>query len=64
MESAEGVATDCDPEKIEVMKACPNPYKVKQLQVCLGMMGYYRQFARDFANIAEPLTVLTSKRVP
>ena len=62
MVSAEGVATD--PEKIKAVEAWPQLNNVNELQVFLVTVGYYRQYVKDFATIAKPLTILTSKGVP
>ena len=42
---------ECDPTKIEDIKF-------------LGFVGYYRRFIPSFADLAEPLVVLTGKDVP
>ena len=60
--SADGISTD--PEKIEAVRDCPPPSDLKELQAFLGTVGYYRQYLADFATIAKPLTVLTSKGTP
>ena len=50
-----------DPEKIEPMLHFPVPKNLKQLCRFMGMASWYRKFLKDFATIAEPLTVLTKK---
>ena len=35
----------------------------KQVQEFLGLVGYYREFIKDFAKIAKPLTMLTHQQV-
>ena len=52
---------------------CPLPSKAiqkmhppttpKQVQAFLGLVGYCRKFIKDFAKIAEPLTLLTRQQV-
>ena len=36
----------------------------KEVYTFLGLIGYYRQFIRNFATKAEPLTQLTKKGEP
>ena len=40
------------------------PRTKKEVRTFLGMVGYYRQFIRNFAELAEPLTQLTKKAEP
>ena len=40
------------------------PDKVKGVRQFVGFVGYYRRFAKDFADLAEPLVALTWKRAP
>jgi len=42
----------------------PRPETVKQLRSFLGLLGYYRRFIPNFAEIATPLTDLTTKGRP
>ena len=48
-----------DPANIEKIKAWEAPQNVKKLKTFLGLTGYYRQFVKDYAKIAEVLTDLT-----
>ena len=57
--SEEGVATE--PAKVDAVRDWPIPTQLKGLQAFLGTVGYYRQYIADFATVARPLTVLTSK---
>ena len=50
--------------KIEAIKRMPVPRTKKEVWQFLGLAGYYRQFIRDFATIATPLTELTRKSAP
>lgn len=45
-----------NPKKIEAIKAFPIPKTRKQIKSFLDLLGYYRKFIRDFANITKPLT--------
>ena len=49
---------------IEAMVSFPTPTDRKSLLRYLGMVGYYRRFCSNFSTIAEPLTNLTSPKVP
>ena len=59
--SSEGIA--CDPDKIEVVQAWPEPTTVTQVWQFLGFASYYRNFIPNFSVIAQPLTKLTKKSV-
>lgn len=52
-----------DPKKISSIKKYPKPRTVKEIQAFLGLVGYYRRFIKNFAEIAKPLTELTKKDV-
>ena len=43
-------------EKIEVVKTWPEPQSVRDIQVFLGFVNFYRRFIRNFNRIAAPLT--------
>ena len=58
--SAEGIRTD--PDKTAVIHQWPAPTKLKELRQFLGFASYYRQFIKNFANIAAPLYKLTEKQ--
>ena len=47
------------PAKTEAIKAMHLPVNPKQVHAFLGLVGYYRKFIKNFAEIAKPLTVLT-----
>jgi hypothetical protein len=50
--SAEGVSPD--PRKVERIRDFPAPETRKQLQVFLGLSGYYRRFIRRYGEMAAP----------
>ncbi|MCO5568575.1 hypothetical protein L7F22_022274 [Adiantum nelumboides] len=45
-----------EPEKVESFLRWPTPRNLKELQIFLGMSGFYRQYVKDYAKIAVPLT--------
>ncbi|MCO5580276.1 hypothetical protein L7F22_034142 [Adiantum nelumboides] len=45
-----------EPEKVESILKWPTPKNLKELQIFLGMSGFYRQYVKDYAKIAVPLT--------
>jgi len=58
--SKDGVETD--PEKIKAVAEWPLPENVKQMQSFLGFCNYYRNFIKNFSEIAKPLFRMTSKK--
>jgi hypothetical protein len=54
---------EVDEAKIEAIKSWPIPATLTQLQIFLGLTGYYRHFVRDFSTIAAPLNDLMKKGV-
>ena len=52
-----------DPQKIEAVQKIQPPKTVTQLRSFLGLVGYYRQFIRDFSKIAQPLNQLLCKDI-
>ena len=54
----------CDPAKLVAVRNWHAPDKVKVVRQFVGFVGYYRRFAKDFAELAEPLVALTRKGVP
>jgi hypothetical protein len=53
-----------DPQKVECVQNFPVPQNVKNIKSFLGLLGYYRKFIPNYAEIAKPLTVLLKKDVP
>ena len=55
---------ECDPAKIEDVESWPVPDCLKSVCQFLGIVGYYRRFIPNFADIATPMVALTGKDVP
>ena len=55
---------ECDPKKIEDVKAWPIPDCLRSVRQFLGFVGYYQRVVPGFADLAEPLVALTGKDVP
>ncbi|GJZ80075.1 putative reverse transcriptase domain-containing protein [Tanacetum coccineum] len=53
-----------DPSKIEAVKNWKAPRTPTEVQLFLGLAGYYRRFIENFSKIAKPLTILTQKTLP
>ena len=51
-------------EKVKAIVEAPRPETKKQVKSFLGMIGFYRKFVPNFAEIALPLTELTKKGSP
>lgn len=54
-----GVHPDID--KVEVIRAMPQPRTVREVRGFIGAIGYYRRFIPAFSRIATPLIALTKK---
>lgn len=52
--TSEGVKPN--PEKIHAVKNFPIPRTQKEIKAFLGLLGYYRKFINNFANLTKPLT--------
>lgn len=57
--SGQGVAMDSD--KVEAIQAWPKPQTLRALRGFLGLIGYYREFIKDYGSVAAPLTKLLKK---
>lgn len=53
-----------DPEKLAAIKGLQAPTTKRELRSVLGLCGYYREYVRNYAEMARPLTELTRKRGP
>ena len=51
------------PEKLDSIEKMPAPRTPKEVKQFLGLVGYYRKFIPQFADIARPLNALTCKSV-
>ena len=49
------------PEKLSSIQQMPHPYTPKEVKQFLGLVGYYRKFIPQYADIARPLNALTRK---
>ena len=50
-----------DPEKVKAIQEWESPKSVKGVRSFLGFANFYRQFIKNFAALAAPLTKLTRK---
>jgi hypothetical protein len=48
-------------EKVQAIADMPEPQSVEEVQRIIGMMGFYRRFVPNFADIAHPLHQSTQK---
>jgi len=53
-----------DPDRLVAIRQLCRPQTRKQLKSVLGLMNYHHTFIRGYAELATPLTDLTSKNVP
>ena len=58
-----GLGIEVDPEKTKALLEWNSPTSVKGVRSFLGFANFYREFVKDFATIASPLTMLTQKQV-
>ena len=54
----------CDPAKTSAVRNWHALDKVKVVRQFVGFVGYFLRFVKDFAELAEPLVVLTRKGDP
>ena len=59
--SAEG--TKSDPAKVQDMIQFPRPKDLHGVRSFLGTLSYYRRFIQDFSKKAQPLHLLTKKKI-
>ena len=52
--SNEGIRMD--PEKVDAILKWPHPGNLQELQMFLGLVGFYRKYIRDYDKIAIPMT--------
>lgn len=50
-----------NPKKIEAIYKYPIPKTTKEIKSFLGLIGYYRKFIKNFADITKPLTKCLKK---
>ena len=50
-------------EKVDSIKSLRVPETKRQVKQILGLFSYFREYIKNFAKIAKPLTDLTNKRV-
>lgn len=53
-----------DPEKLAAIRGLAQPKTKKELRSLLGLCGYYREYVKNYAEVAAPLTSLTKRGVP
>ena len=59
MISVKGVSVD--PQKMEKIVNWKPPTNVTEIQIFLGLAGYYRKVVKGFSKLADPLTKLKRK---
>jgi len=51
-----------DPEKLQVVQEMKPPTTKTEVKRKLALFSHFREHMKDFANVAQPLTDLTSKK--
>jgi hypothetical protein len=51
-------------DKIEKVRSASLPETKKELRSFLGLSGFYRQYIKDYSEVALPLTDMTKKKLP
>ena len=57
-------STKPEKSKVENIQNYPVPTNKKAVRAYLGLTGYYRRFIPNYADVAQPLTDLTKKKLP
>ena len=52
---------EVDQAKVSVIETLIPPNTVKGIRSCLGHVGFYRRFIKDFSKISKPLCRLLEK---
>jgi len=53
-----------DPQRLEGLARIEPPHTKKELRKIWGVFGYYREYIPHYLEIAQPMTDLTSSKVP
>ena len=53
-----------DPNKLKAVAEYPHPRVKKDVRAFLGLVGNYRHFVPQFADVAAPLKDLTKRKIP
>jgi len=51
-----------DPDKVAAIRARKSPESKRQVRQVMGLFSHFREYIPSFADLARPLTDLTSKR--
>ena len=51
-----------DPDKVAAIRALKSPESKRQVRQVMGLFSHFREYIPSFADLARPLTDLTSKR--
>ena len=53
-----------DPEKVAAVRDMQPPETKKQVRQIMGFFSYFRDYIPNFAELAKPMSDLTSKKIP